>query len=66
VISIESREPIAEFSHRIPEKNKPNRVFLDGTRSFDPDMTDNGRLQFVWSIDGERVELENPSLRGST
>ena len=66
IIAIESRNPIAEFSHSIPERNRPNRVFLDGTRSFDPDMSDNANLQYVWFVDGERVELENPSLRGST
>ena len=66
VISVQPREPIAEFNHRIPERNKPNRVFLDATRSYDPDISDNWRLQFVWYVDGERIELENPSQRWST
>ena len=66
IIAIESRNPIAEFDHRIPESNRPNRVFLDGTRSYDPDMSDNAQLEYVWYVDGERVELENPSLRWST
>lgn len=66
IISIESRNPIAEFSHAIPERNKPNRVFFDATRSFDPDMMDNGRLEYAWYVNGDRIQLESPSLRGST
>ena len=66
IIAIESRNPIAEFVHHIPESHQPNRVFLDGTRSFDPDMSDNAKLQYIWYVDGEKVELEWPSLRGST
>ncbi|MCH8518722.1 PKD domain-containing protein [Candidatus Gracilibacteria bacterium] len=66
IIAIESRNPIAEYNYNIPERNRPNRVFFDATRSFDPDMTDNARLEYVWYVDGDRVQLENPSLRGST
>lgn len=58
IIAIESRNPIAEFVHHIPESHQPNRVFLDGTRSFDPDMSDNAKLQYIWYVDGEKVELE--------
>ena len=66
IIVIESRNPIAEFNYSIPERNRPNRVFLDGTRSFDPDLSDNAKLEYVWYVNWDRIILENPSMRGST
>jgi hypothetical protein len=39
-ISINSRPPIANFKTSIPYTNKPNKVFFDGTSSYDPDYSD--------------------------
>ncbi|MDR0771570.1 MAG: hypothetical protein LBF15_00420 [Candidatus Peribacteria bacterium] len=40
IIYINSRPPIAKFSYSIPNTNKPNTVFLDGTNSYDLDYSD--------------------------
>ncbi len=65
IIYINSRPPVAEFSYTIPKTHKPNSVRLDASRSHDPDFTDDGKLVFNWIIDGEKVNLENPSSNGS-
>jgi len=63
IIHVNSRAPIAEFNYSIPDKAKPNRVLLDGTKSHDPDFSDDGKLRYVWTINGEIVELENPDSK---
>jgi len=65
LIYINSKPPVAEFTSRIPLSNKPNRVFLDGSRSFDPDLSDDGKLTYTWYIDGQRVNLEDANSNGS-
>lgn len=65
IIYINSRSPIAEFSYKVPKQHKPNTVQLDGSRSNDPDFTDDGKLTFSWVIDGEKVNLDNPNGNGS-
>jgi len=66
IIYINSRAPSADFSHSIPFPNKPNRVFFDATKSYDPDYTDDGKLKYTWIINGNRVELEDSNFNGST
>ncbi len=66
IIYINSRPPVADFSNTIPFPNKPNRVFLDATKSYDPDFSDDGKLEYSWIINWERVELEEPNYNGST
>ncbi len=58
IIYINSRAPIAEFSYTIPDKAKPNRVLLDGTKSYDPDFSDSGKLKYIWTINGEKIDIE--------
>ncbi len=62
---IDSRAPTASFTSSIPKKNKPNRVLLDATNSFDPDFWDNGNLKYSWSIAWENVLLEDPNYNWS-
>ena len=57
-IYINSRPPIANFKTEIPYSNKPNKVFFDATSSFDPDYSDDGNLKYSWTIDGQKVNLE--------
>jgi len=57
-IYINSRPPIASFRSSIPMSNKPNKVYLDASSSFDPDFSDDGNLKYSWTIDGEKVNLE--------
>ncbi len=66
IIYINSRAPVADYVHSTPHKNKPNRVFLDATKSFDPDFSDDGKLKYTWIINGDRVELEEANFNGST
>ena len=65
-IYINSRPPIANFKASIPMKNKPNKVYLDASSSFDPDFSDDGKLKYSWTIDGQEVNLEEPNDSGST
>lgn len=62
---INSKPPVADFSSTVPLANKPNRVLLDASRSFDPDFSDDGKLTYTWYIDGERVNLEDANTSGS-
>nr|MDD3720778.1 PKD domain-containing protein [Candidatus Gracilibacteria bacterium] len=65
IIYINSRAPVAEFAYSVPKPNKPNRVLLDATKSYDQDYTDDGKLEFSWEIDGQKVDLEDPNYNGS-
>lgn len=64
-IQIDSKDPIANFEVKAISSEMPNTIVLDATRSFDPDSLDASRLQFNWTIDGERVELDNSSRGGA-
>lgn len=65
IIYINSRSPVAEFSYKVPKQHRPNTIQLDGSRSSDPDFTDDGKLVFNWIIDGEKVNLDNANGNGS-
>ncbi|MGE4444514.1 MAG: PKD domain-containing protein, partial [Candidatus Altimarinota bacterium] len=65
IIYINSRAPTAEFSYTVPDKAKPNRVLLDGTKSYDPDFSDTGKLKYIWTINGERVDIEALDSKGA-
>lgn len=65
-IYINSRPPIANFRTEIPFPNKPNKVFFDATSSFDPDYSDDGNLKYSWTIDGQKVNLEESNEDWST
>jgi hypothetical protein len=64
IIYINSRAPIAAFNSRVPDKHKPNTVLLDGSKSYDLDGVDDGKLKFEWIIDGDRVELDALNYTG--
>jgi PKD repeat protein len=61
-IQIDSKNPVASFEVKPINSEMPNTLQFDATRSFDPDSLDASKLSFNWTIDGERVELDN-SLR---
>lgn len=65
IVYINSKAPTAEFQTSIPLTNKPNKVFFDASRSFDPDFNDDGKLVYTWYIDGNRVSLEESNSDGS-
>lgn len=64
-ITIDSKQPIANFEVRSASSETPNVIFLDATRSYDPDSLDASKLTFAWTIDGERVDLDNSSRAGA-
>lgn len=66
IITINSRSPKAVYIFNTPRANMPNRVYFDATRSFDPDMSDNGRLEYAWYVNGDLITLEESKLRGAT
>lgn len=64
-VRIDSKDPIAQFEAKPASAETPNMVLLDATRSYDPDSLDASKLTFNWTIDGERVELDNSSRNGA-
>jgi GTPase SAR1 family protein len=64
-VYVTSQSPIAEFETSKPYNHKPNKVFFDATRSYDPDISDDGKLKYQWIINGNRVNLEESSAQGS-
>ena len=65
IVTIESRNPVAQFTTRVPNQELPNTFILDATTSYDPDSMDSAHLSFDWTIDGQRIELESPSRNGA-
>lgn len=65
VITIGSRAPDAQYTSSIPYSHQPSYVFLDASKSFDPDISDDGKLSFTWLVDWERVALEEANENGS-
>ncbi|MDD5770218.1 MAG: PKD domain-containing protein, partial [Candidatus Gracilibacteria bacterium] len=65
IIYINSRAPISAFTFSIPDKSKPNRILFDGSKSFDPDFSDEGKLKYVWSVNGEIVDLDQIDSKGA-
>lgn len=65
IVYVTSQSPIAEFETSKPYNHKPNKVFFDATRSYDPDISDDGKLKYQWIINGNRVNLEESSAQGS-
>lgn len=64
-IRIDSRDPTANFEVRMLSSEQPNIASIDATRSYDPDSKDASKLNFSWTIDGERVELDNSQRNGA-
>ena len=64
-ITINSKDPVAQFESRSVSSEMPNTVLIDATRSYDPDSLDASKLSFAWTIDGERVELDRSSRAGA-
>ena len=65
IIYINSRPPFASFISTIPHLNKPNTVFLDASTSYDLDLSDDGKLEYSWIINWERVNLDNANANWS-
>ena len=65
IVYINSRAPVAAFSHTIPQTNKPNTVFLDASKSYDADFTDDGKLTYSWYINGNKLNLDKANAQGS-
>ncbi|MFC1616340.1 PKD domain-containing protein [Patescibacteria group bacterium] len=46
---VQSQEPVALFDYKFKEANQPGTVHFDGSKSYDPDGTDE-YLKYEWSI----------------
>ncbi len=64
-IHIDSKDPIVQFEVKAASAETPNMILLDATKSYDPDSLDASKLTFNWTIDGERVDLDNSSRNGA-
>ena len=65
-IFINSRPPVSSFSTRIEKKNFPNTVYFDWTKSYDLDLVDKGKLKYNWTIDGQKIYLDDSNIEWST
>lgn len=65
ILYINSRAPVADFTFKIPKLNNPNTILLDGSKTHDPDYSDEWKLSYAWIIDGNKVTLENSSGNGA-
>lgn len=60
-VKIESREPVWALDISQASPQTPNVFKFDASSSFDPDTYDWSKLQFVWTIDWNRVDLDDSS-----
>lgn len=65
IVTIRSRPPIPNLNTSIPDRNKPNTVLLDASKSYDKDFSDDWNLSFIWYVDWEKVLLNNSNEDGS-
>jgi len=65
IITIGSREPVANVKVSIPDSSQPARVLIDGTGSYDPDYVDEGKLTYRWTIEGNEVAIDNIDDKGA-
>jgi hypothetical protein len=65
IVTIESRKPVAQFRAVVPNPELPSTYALNATASYDPDSKDTSQLTFDWTVDGQRIELENPTRNGA-
>jgi PKD repeat protein len=65
-VTINSKDPVAQFELKAVSSELPNTITIDATRSYDPDSLDASKLNFAWTIDGERVELDKSTRNGAT
>lgn len=64
-VTINSKDPIALFDTRPAGQETPNTISFDATKSYDPDSLEASKLTFAWTIDGERVELDDSQRNGA-
>lgn len=66
IIYINSKSPVANFTTSVPEQSKPNNIFFDWSKSYDPDFTDDWNLKYYWIINWKRIELNKSNDSWST
>lgn len=66
IITIESRAPIINLDPPRPiSTEKPNTLIFDASRSYDPDTNNAKWLLYEWTIDGEKIELNDIEKDGA-
>ncbi len=59
-LTVESREPVANFTYEAPSPNQPNLIEFDASNSYDPDQGD--EITYSWDFDGDgQFEVTNSS-----
>lgn len=65
ILNIESRNPVASLNFPTQiSSEKPNTFVFNAEKSHDPDSNSRQDLQYTWRINGEKIELNNPSPSG--
>lgn len=49
IVTVESKLPVAQFTHSVPQKNQPSTIQFDADPSYDPDGEENN-LEYEWTI----------------
>lgn len=66
ILVIEARAPIINLDAPKPlNTEKPNTFIFDASRSFDADTNNNKWLKYEWTIDGEKVSLNDLGKDGA-
>ena len=66
IITIESHEPLVNLdSPKAISTEKPSTILFDASRSTDPDTSNAKNLSYTWTIDGEKVLLDNQTKDGA-
>ncbi len=66
VIKVESREPIATLDPPKPiSSERPNTFVFDASKSFDPDTNSRQNLTYTWRLNGQAINLDDPSANGA-
>lgn len=65
-IVVESREPVVNLENPTPiSKERPNTIVFNASKSYDPDTKSSNGLTYSWTIDGQKVDLNNVAENGA-
>lgn len=64
VITIESRDPVANLEVKPYSSDSPNTFTVDATKSYDQDSGEITGLSFSWLLDGQPAQLTDPTRNG--
>lgn len=56
IITVKSQPPVSQFAFDIPKSNQPATIYLDGTRSYDPDGPKT-KFDYKWEVNGQELVI---------